>query len=459
VAETFTEVRTIGAYLQEQLNWRDRLIVAGSIRGDDNSAFGQEFGFILYPGVSVSWVASQESFFPRIPGVSNLRLRASYGQSGQRPGVRDAITLYGSTAASVGNSEMSAVRLSSVGNPNLKPERTTEYEGGFDAGLFRDRISLEFTYFQKRSEDALVSKPLPPSYGLTGDLNTTGSIYDNLGSVKNWGTELALNTRAFASPNATLNVRLSASTLKNEIEELGQGIQPIIFNRGNQRHAQGQPTGAFFGRRYEIVNPGQHRILTPADVKMLDDTAVTIGPTLPTNSQSLSADLSLFRNLVTISALFDRRAGNKQLNYTELFRCNTGYANALANAARGNCAASSDPSASNEDQARWLAYRFGATDKAGKLVSTSVGYIEDADFIKLREVAVTVGVPQSISRQFTLLQGASITLSGRNLKTWTDYTGLDPEINETGGGANFTQGEFNTQPPLRYYTVRFNFAF
>jgi hypothetical protein len=192
---------------------------------------------------------------------------------------------------------------------------------------------------------------------------------------------------------------------------------------------------------------------------MVDDTAITLGPTLPTNSQSLSADLSLFRNLVTISGLVDRRAGNKQLNYTELFRCNTGYANALGNAARGTCSAVSNPNASNEEQARFLAYRFGATDKAGKLVSTTAGYVEDADFIKLREVAVTFNVPQSLSRQFSMLQGASLTFSGRNLAVWTDYTGLDPEINETGGGANFTQGEFNTQPPLRYYTVRFNFAF
>jgi TonB-linked SusC/RagA family outer membrane protein len=459
VEENYTEVRTIGAYVQEQLNWRDRLILAGSVRGDDNSAFGQDFGFIIYPGVSLSWVASEESFFPRIPGVSNLRLRGSYGQSGQRPGVRDAITLYGPTSATVGSQEISAVRLSSVGNPDLKPERTSEIEGGFDAGLFNDRLALEFTYFRKRSEDALVSKPLPPSYGLTGDGGGGGSIYDNLGSVKNWGTELALNARAFASPNAALNLRLSASTLKNEIEELGKGIQPIIFNRGNQRHAQGEPTGAFFGRRYEIVNPGEHRVLTPADIRMVDSVGVTLGPSLPSNSQSLSGDLTLFRNLVTISALFERRAGNKQLNYTELFRCNTGYANSVAGAARGNCEAVSDPNASNEEQARFLAYRFGATDAAGKLVSTSAGFVEDADFIKLREVALTVSVPQSLSRQFRLLQGASVTLSGRNLATWTDYTGLDPEINESGGGANFTQGEFNTQPPLRYYTVRFNFAF
>jgi TonB-dependent starch-binding outer membrane protein SusC len=459
IDEQYTEVRTIGAYLQQQLNWRDRIIAAASVRGDDNSAFGQDFGFIYYPGVSLSWVTSEEPFFPDVNFISNLRLRGAWGTSGQRPGVRDAATLYDPTSVTVGNADVTAVRLFGVGNVDLKPERTTEIEAGFDAGLLQDRLSLEFTYFQKKSRDALVNRPLPPSLGLRGDLGTTGSIFENLGSIKNWGTEIAMNARVFSMPQAALNLRLSASTLKNEIEDMGEGIEPIIFNRGNQQHKEGFSAGGFFARRYEIVNPGQQRILTPADVRMLDDTAVFIGPTLPTNTQALSGDLTLFRNLVTVSGLIERRAGNKQLNYTELFRCQTGYNNGTAGAARGQCAAVADPNASLTEQAAFLAQRFGATTSTGSLSSTSVGYIEDADFIKLRELSVTLAVPQSLARDFSLLQGASLTLSGRNLATWTDYTGLDPEINESGGGANFTQGEFNTQPPLRYFTIRLNFAF
>ncbi|HSJ14997.1 MAG TPA: SusC/RagA family TonB-linked outer membrane protein [Longimicrobiales bacterium] len=459
VDEGYTEVRTIGAYLQQQLNWRERLIVSGSVRGDDNSAFGQEFGFIYYPGVSVSWVASEEPFFPETDILSNLRLRAAYGKSGQRPNVRDAVTLLEPVAVASGNTDLSAVRLRSIGNVDLKPERTTEFEFGFDAGVLSDRVAIEFTRFTKKSVDALVNRPLPASYGLTGDAATTGSIFDNLGSVKNWGMELALNARVLNIPQASANLRLSATTLDNEIIDLGEDIQPIVFNRGNQQHKQGFPTGGFFGRRYEIVNPGQQRVLTPADVIMVDDTSVFLGPQLPTSTQTLSGDITLFRNLVTISGLLERRAGHKQLNYTEFFRCQTGYNNGTQGAARGQCQAVGDPNAPLEEQARFLAARFGATTSTGTLSATQAGYAEDADFIKLRELSLTLGVPQSLSNRFSVLQGASLTLSGRNLKTWTDYTGLDPEINETGGGANFTQGEFNTQPPLRYYTVRFNFTF
>jgi TonB-linked SusC/RagA family outer membrane protein len=450
VSEGFTEIRTIGAYLQQQFNWRDRLIVSASIRGDDNSAFGQDFGFIYYPGVSLSWVASEEPFFPEVGFLSNLRLRAAYGKSGQRPNFRDAITLFEPVSATADGQELPAVRLNRVGNTELKPERTTEIEAGFDAGLLEDRVSLEFTYFQKESNDALISRPLPPSFGLTGDAGTTGTIFSNLGSVRNWGTETALNARVVATQDVSANLRVSATTLDNEIDELGEDIQPIVFNRGNQQHKQGFPTGGFFGRRYEVA-PGGQRLLTRDDVTVIDaDSAVFLGHALPTNSQTLSADLTLFRN-VTVSTLFERRAGHKQLNYTELFRCTTGYnRGAQVNGAGGQCEGVADPNASVEEQARFIAQRF---------YNTSAGYIEDADFIKWREVSLRLGVPASLARDNRLLQGASITLSGRNLKTWTDYTGLDPEINESGGGANFTQGEFNTQPPLRYYTIRLNFAF
>lgn len=459
VSEGYTEVRTIGGYIQEQLNWRDRVIVAGSIRGDDNSAFGQKFGFIYYPSVSVSWVASEEPFFPNVSFLNNLRLRGAYGMSGQRPNVRDAVTLLDPTAATISNAEISAVRLRSVGNPDLKPERVTEIEGGIDAALFDERLSLEFTYFQRRSKDALISKPLPASYGLTGD-GGGGSIFDNLGSVRNRGLELALNGRVLNTQNVALNLRLSASTLNNRIEDLGEKIEPITFNRGGvQMHKAGFSAGGFFARRYEILNPDQQRLLTPADLRLIDDTVVYLGAGLPTNSQSLSGDLTLFNNLITVSALLERRAGNYTLNDTERFRCQTGYNNGVQNAARGQCEGVGDPNASMYEQARFLANRFGATNSAGNLVTSLYGYLEKADFVKLREVSFTVNTPQSIANRYSVLQGASITLSGRNLAKWTDYTGLDPEVNETGGGANFTQGEFNTQPPLRYYTVRFNFSF
>ncbi len=464
VTEAYSEIRTIGGYAQQQFNWRDRVFLAGSVRGDDDSAFGSNFGFIYYPGASASWVISEESFFPQSDVLSNLRLRGAIGVSGQRPGFRDAHTLLDPVAATVGGQELSAVRLSRVGNLTLKPERTTEFEVGFDAGLLRDRVALEFAYFQKKSRDALVARPLPPSYGLTGDVGSTGQIWDNLGSVKNWGTELTLSARVLQTEDVGLNVRVAASTLDNKIEDLGENIRPIIFNRnGVQQHKQGFPTGAFFGRRYEITNPNEQRLLSRDDVRLIDiDSVVFLGRALPTNTQSVSADLSLFGRLLTITTLFERRAGHYQLNDTERFRCATGYnrGNAGASQGMGQCSGVADPNASLFEQGRFIANRLGALNpNNNQRVATVTGYIESADFIKWREMSVTLGVPESLIRSVPQLRGATITFSGRNLVTWTDYSGIDPEINESGGSSNFTQGEFNTQPPLRYYTLRVNYSF
>lgn len=454
VDEDFSEIITVGGYFQQQFAINDRIFVAASVRGDDNSAFGRDFGFILYPSANASWVVSEESFFPELSFLSNLRLRAAYGTSGLRPNFRDAITLFAPVAVTVGSQEASGVTLSSTGNVELKPERSTEYEFGFDTGLFDDRLSAEFTYFNKKSEDALISRRLAPSFGLTG------SVFDNLGEIRNSGTELALNARVLEFPKAMLNARISATTLSNEIVELGEGVEPIIFNRGTQRHQEGFSAGGFFQtpitfndadgngfitRNEVMVDSSQFVQVRNADGELETVPLAYLGPALPTETQSLSMDLTLFEFL-NFSTLFERRAGNKTVNYTELFRCNTGYNRST----RGACSGVANPDASLEEQAAFIGSRF---------MGTNVGYIEDADFVKWREFAVRIGTPTFVTRSLPQLDGVSLTLSGRNLKTWTDYTGLDPEINEGGGGANFGQGEFNTQPPVRYFTARVDVSF
>lgn len=447
VNENFNEVVTVGAYVQQGFAFDDRVFLNLSLRGDDDSAFGEDFGLAYFPGASLSWVASEEGWFPQTGALSEVRLRAAAGTSGTRPGFRQAVTLFGPVAVSVGGQPQAGVILNTAGNPTLRPERTTEFEGGFDVGLFQDRLGLEFTYFNKTSRDAIIARRLPPSLGLTA------TVLENLGSVQNVGTELALSLRAFETPTMRGNLRVSHSTLRNEIRELGEGVEPIIFNRGAQRHDEGFPAGAFFQRRYEFDRPEQGNVLRIADVRLARDAdgalldAEYIGPSLPTWTTSFGGDLSFLNNLVTVSTLFEGRGGNYQINYTEFFRCNIG-------AGRGDsgCRAAWDPTASQEEQARFIAARFLAP-------TTTHGYIERADFVKWRELAVSLGVPPMLRERAPLLNGVTLTLAGRNLATWTGYSGLDPEVQETGGTAGFTQGEFNTQPPLRHFTARFNVAF
>ncbi|MGH7665214.1 MAG: SusC/RagA family TonB-linked outer membrane protein [Gemmatimonadaceae bacterium] len=437
VDEDFFEVITLGGFFQQELAFNDRVFLAAAIRGDDNSAFGQDFGLIYYPSASLSWVVAEEPWFPAADWVSNLRLRGAYGTSGLRPNFRDAVTFFSPVAVTVGAGDVAGITLGNTGNLTLEPEKTTEYELGFDVGLLDSRLAVDFTYFNKRSRDALIERDIAPSFGLTG------SIFQNLGSIRNSGTELEVNALVLDVQNVRVNLRFSNTTLDNEIEELGEGIPAIIFNRGNQRHQEGFPAGAFFQIPVIYEDVDRDGLLAVAEVS-LGDSAVYLGPSLPTYTRSLGADVTLF-DIIRVTTLFDARGGNKQINATESFRCRF----TLGFGDRG-CGALFNPNASLEDQAAFIGRTFYGSEQL---------FIEDADFVKWRELSVTLSVPETLSDRIVALSGATLTLAGRNLATWTDYGGLDPEINETGGSSNFTQGEFNTQPPVRYYTVRLNFAF
>ena len=456
VAEAQTDLRTVGFFGRQEFAINDRLFISGSLRADNNSGLVTDVsGLSYYPSANVSWVISKEPFFPSSSFLSQLRLRGGYGQAGQRPGFGDAETFLEPRAVSIGGVEQPALILTRTGNEKLKVERTTEFEGGFDAGFFDDKITTEFTAFSRSSKDALIQRPIAPSAGLPG------TVFQNLGRVRNSGTEMGINANVLNASNFRLDARLTATTLRNKLEVLGAGIAPIALNRGNQVHREGFPTGAFFARPIKYNDADGNGRLTRAEVTVdtskflivpnlliagkLDTLASAyVGPQLPTNTQGIGGDLTIFKN-ITISTLFERRAGHKQLNYTEFFRCRQQATSAF----HSQCGALSNPNASLQAQAAFIGAQF--------LGATSYGYMEDARFVKWRELSLRLGVPESMGARVGILRGAAVSFSGRNLKTWTDYTGLDPEINETGGGSNFTQGEFNTQPPVRTFSLRFDF--
>ena len=450
VGETNVENKTLGAYLQEQLSWREKLFLTGALRGDKNSAFGQDFRSVLYPAASLSWVVGEEGFFPKQDILSSLRLRTAYGESGQRPRFRDAVRFLTPTAVGirVGSTEADNVPgffVGGVGNPNLKPELSKEYEVGFDAGFWHDRIGTEITYYSKTTTDAIVARPIPLSEG------EATTRLENLGRVKNAGLEYSVNAQLFTYRGVEGSLLVNGSRNDNKLINLGQGIAPIIFGADNvQRHQNGYPLGGYWAvpiKSYADLNgdktisrtncPTNNGTRNPSGAGLpacevtLGDTAVFIGSPFPLSEVSFTPQLTVAKN-VTIRANFDHRGGQKLLNFTERFRC----------VSFGNCFAANSKTAPLDQQARYIA----------GLMGTDYGYIEDASFTKLRELSVSLGVPQRYVSRFGF-NGATLTLAGRNLHTWTKYTGLDPEINEN-GGFNFSTDEFLSQPQVRYYTIR-----
>lgn len=454
VGEQFSEIKSIGLFSRLELAWQDRLFLTGSLRRDNNSAFGVDFGFITYPGISASWVTSDEPWFPKNNFVSNLRLRVAAGQSGLRPNFRDAVTSFNPVSVAVNNVELSGVTINRTGNLLLKPELTRETEFGGDISFLQERVSLELTAFNKRSQDALISVPIAPSFGLTA------TTLRNLGGLRNKGTEAQLDVKVFENDNMGLNIRGTATTLRNTIlaigkDATGKDLPDIVINRGEQRHRKGYAAGSFFQRQVTFNDANGDGLLNRNEV-FLSDTAVYLGDAIPRWNRTISGDLKLFKYL-TVSTLFEGRGGNKTLNGSEQFRCASG----ISFGDRG-CSATGNPNASLKEQAAFIGAQFGGLSATGgpTISGTSkAGYIERGGFTKWRELAITLQAPDSWSfMRMGGARGASVTIAGRNLKTWTQYSGVDPEVIES-AGSNFNQSEFNTQPIPRFYTLRFNLNF
>lgn len=453
IGEPNSDIITFGGIIQQRLEWRDKVFLAVGLRADKNSNFGVSLPFVKYPSTSISWVIGEEPFFPTVPFVNTLRLRAAYGESGQRPNFRQADKYFSPVAATVDGENASAITIGGAGNANLEPERTKEFEFGFDAGLFDDRIGIEFTRYAKKTSNALIARRLAPSIGAT----TTQLI--NLGLVENEGFEYLVDIKEVGPTNLKLGLTVSGSVNDNQVVDLGEGITPIIFGLGGntQRHQNGYPLGGYWGHTivsYEDKNgdgmisrvnctspagltPAPQIAGGPACEIFLTDTAVFAGNPFGRTVLTLTPTAKLF-NWLNVRALFDHRGGVTLNNSTEYFRCLGG---------RAICRGLQDRTAPLEDQAKAIAVQFG----------TRGSFFEKADFWKLRELSFTIDAPQRFARA---LRGtaASITIAGRNLKTWTDYTGLDPESNWA-GASNFLTSDFLTQPPTKYWVTRVNLTF
>jgi len=432
VDETNTDNKTVSALVREDLAFQDRVFFSAALRNDKNSAFGQNFGSINYPSYTLSWVVNEESFFPKQNWVSSLRLRAANGRSGQKPNFRDAITFFNAQTVTVNAADVPGITVGGTGNLNLRPERSRETELGFDAGFFGERLGLEVTHYDKRTDDLLIAVPLPPSLGLTA------TQFKNLGSVSNKGWEFQANAKVLDVNPVTFNLTLSASTNNNEVLSLGEispgkPVPPIIFG-GNQEHRVGVPLGSYFGKSVTFKDANGDHIIAASEIA-LSDTDVYLGNSIPKQELAVTPELTVFK-LLRISALIDHKGGYRLFDFTRRFRC-----------AFGVCQEAFDKNSSLLDQAANQAISAGS----------DALYVEDATFTKLRELSFTLIAPESL-RQMVGGRSMELSIAGRNLHTWTKYKGFDPEINSEPGG-NFSTSDFLTLPPTRSWTARVSISF
>jgi TonB-linked SusC/RagA family outer membrane protein len=437
--ETTTESRTFGGFLEQNLAYRDRLYFTAGLRSDRNSAFGADFATVLYPKVALSWVASRESFFPQTGWMDELRFRTAYGASGVQPGTTDAVLYFSSTTASLESGDFPGVVFTALGNRNLKPERSTEWELGADGTFWNGRLTAELTYYNKQSSDALVSRVLAPSLG-TG----LTSRFENVGKIQNSGWEGLLNARLITRNSFGWDVLLNASANNNKAVDLGE--LPSLNLSSTQRHVEGYPLfGWWVVPLTGYADANGDGIITVSEITTNDDgdantdDRIYVGQPLPTLEAALTNGVDLLQGRLRIAAMVDYKGGHKVYNNTERIRC----------ASRLNCNGLVNPEASHFEQARTVLVREHPTRSVG-------GFIEDGDFLRFRELSVVYTVPESLAGR--LFRGRSLvaTAAARNLGVlWTKYSGVDPEAFGTTGDA---PSSFQAFAPPTYYTLRLTFG-
>ena len=261
--------------------------------------------------------------------------------------------------------------------------------------------------------------------------------FENLGEVSNKGVEISLNAEVLNTPNLTWSVTASAWGNRNRLIDLGPGITPIIFGLGGatQRHQPGYPLGGYWGRSYTFADTSHDGIITASEVTVAAAETYQ-GTPFPTHGGTVSTEIGFLKHF-RLYGLLDGRFGNRLDNSTEQFRCLLGI-----------CRGRRDPTAPLAEQARAV---------AAVSYGLETGYFEEASFVKLRELSLTYFAPTEIARHIGA-SALSVTVTGRNLATWTNYSGIDPELNDA-GQSNFNTAEFLTQPPVRYFIARINLTF
>jgi TonB-dependent SusC/RagA subfamily outer membrane receptor len=443
--QNYSEQKSFGLLAQEALSFGQTLFLQAGARIDRNSAFGTSYGSFFLPKASVSYVMSQEPFWSSLlPVISTFRLRAAFGTTGRSPSPGASLRTYSPFPYVLPDGSVGpGVVQFNPGNPNLKPERGTEFEGGFDAAFLHERIGLELTYFDKRTSDLLLLNPIAPSLAFQQD------PFVNAGKVDNRGLELALHGTPVARKTVSWDVAFTANTLNNKLLSLG-GItipdQAEISPDLTFRYAVGKPLAAWYSSKIIKVD-------TAAGFATVTNTPVYAGPQFPTFQANLSNTVTLFHNL-RLYALFTGQSGGKILNVTPLIQDLFGTSGP-ANLPVGQ------GGYSTEERIR----HFGPfkTEDGTPVGLVLDEYLQPTDFIRLQELSATLSLPTSFARQMHA-SSASVTVAGRNLHLWksSKFTGYDPEVlasTQTTGTVQFASTEEFTVPQPRRIVVRLNLQF
>ena len=439
-------------YVQQSiLAFDERLYLSGSIRGDRSSDNGDFKKFYTYPAVLASY-----RFVSILPHLDEFKLRASWGQTGNRPtyGAR-SITIAGS--GQIGGINGLGVNTAK-GNPNVKPERKTEKEYGFDARAFNGRVGIEGTYFNSKINDLFLQRPLANSVGLSTE-------FFNGGTLANSGYEAALTVEPIRAKGFSWVSRTSFQRIRNVVEQLP--IAPFVVGAtgfgssyGRSRIAQGVSTTAIWGNKpiYAKNAAGGDSIFTRDTI---------IGESTPKHEMFFTNTFVVGR--FTLGVQVDWRKGGDLSSMS-----NNLYDEGLnsrdydapspcigATLARRDCVIVSGLNKLSlvdiSPTAKLGAYRYDFWNQG----NNTPGYIQDGSFVKLRELSLTFAVPAKFTQRYlgSRFSDVRLNVTGRNLHTWTKYWGADPEVNNFGSNNVGRFVDLAPFPPTKNIAFGIDFGF
>ncbi|HZI21930.1 MAG TPA: TonB-dependent receptor [Gemmatimonadales bacterium] len=450
-AKTFVSVSTpaphsslLSYFARARWGIADKYLFTVSARVDGSSRFGAGHRYGFFPAGAFAWRASDEPFVKRLGVFTDLKLRASYGRTGNQDiGNYNALALLGSTVNTFGGERAVGFAPSTLANPNLKWETTDGLDLGIDATLLGSRLAVVADYYYKKTHDLLYYVPVPQSSGFSTSLQ-------NVGSVQNRGFELSLTTDNLQGAlgwQTTLNLALN----RNKVLNLGPdtillGAYPYVGGGAHQNPTVlkvGEPINSFYGWVYAGMQNGQptYKDLDGDSVITSNDRTI-IGNAQPKYTGGLTNRFT-FRNF-ELSVFLQWSVGNKIYNINRsLLTAAGGTVNQLQDVMTGGPGV----------PAPKIGNTFESTE--------SNLFVEDGTYLRGKNLRLGYNFPAAWLQRMHLqaMTRLQLYVSAQNFFTVTNYTGYDPEISEY-ATTNLAQGiDFGSYPQVRQVTFGFTAGF
>ena len=434
-----TDNNLVSFFTRANWSYKERYLLSASLRADGSSRFGADNRYGIFPAISAGWNVTDEGFAQGLARLATLKLRASYGVTGNQ-GIGDFASR--SLASGTPYSGEAGVSPTQLGNPNLKWETTKETDLGADLSVLDGRASLIVDWYNRNTSDLLVRRPIPSTSGYT-------SIWSNIGSIRNRGVDLGLHTVNLDGGSRGLGWTsdLNVTWNKNVVTDLYNG-QLATFNvssRITSVAAVGQPLGEFYLYKFLRVDPETgNAVFANADGSETDSPTdrMFVGNPQPKYYGGFTNTFT-FRNF-DLRGFVQFSRGNKVFNMMRIFTDD------------GGCTWDNE---STIALTRWQKpgditneprMSYDCTSGADVISSR---FVEDGSFVRLGELTLGYKLPDRLASA-ARMDNARIYLSGRNLHTWTNYSGYNPDVNSAGIGSNVVMGvDYYAYPLARTFTL------